>query len=139
MDRVVVGRQSRGHASFKAVRVGGLYRALGQALSCSNNRVGIPPNHEGVRWRDGYWNLVRYVNGQEPPLPQCMKPIRLTDKSLRKEPRFLELIAMNIWQARRQGAIIGAAYVLGVELRISLRTLGLSIQCRRSSMQVLPL
>ena len=34
--------------------------------------------------------------------------------SLSKERTFLELIAMNVWQARRQGAIIGAAYVLVV-------------------------
>ncbi len=33
-----------------------------------------------------------------------------------EERTFLELIAMNVWQARRQGAIIGAAYVLGVGL-----------------------
>jgi len=31
-----------------------------------------------------------------------------------EERTFLELIAMNVWQARRQGAIIGAAYVLGL-------------------------
>ena len=30
-----------------------------------------------------------------------------------EERTFLELIAMNVWQARRQGVIIGAAYVLG--------------------------
>ncbi len=30
------------------------------------------------------------------------------------ERTFLELIAMNVWQARRQGTIIGAAYVLGI-------------------------
>ncbi len=28
-----------------------------------------------------------------------------------EERTFLELIAMNVWQARRQGAIAGAAYV----------------------------
>ena len=33
-----------------------------------------------------------------------------------EERTFLELISMNVWQARRQGAIIGAAYVLGVGL-----------------------
>jgi len=36
------------------------------------------------------------------------------------ERTFLELIAMNVWQARRQGAIIGAAYVLGVGLLLYL-------------------
>ena len=33
-----------------------------------------------------------------------------------EERTFLELITMNVWQARRQGAIIGASYVLGVGL-----------------------
>jgi len=33
-----------------------------------------------------------------------------------EERTFLELIAMNVWQARRQGAVIGAGYVLGVGL-----------------------
>ncbi len=37
-----------------------------------------------------------------------------------EERTFLELIAMNVWQARRQGAIAGAAYVLGVELLLYL-------------------
>ena len=40
--------------------------------------------------------------------------------SLSEERTFLELIAMNVWQARRQGAIIGAAYVLGVGLLLYL-------------------
>ena len=33
-----------------------------------------------------------------------------------EERTFLELIAVNVWQARRQGALIGAAYVLGFGL-----------------------
>ena len=37
-----------------------------------------------------------------------------------EERTFLELIAMNVWQARRQGAIVGAAYVLGVGLLLYL-------------------
>ena len=37
-----------------------------------------------------------------------------------EERTFLELIAMNVWQARRQGAFAGAAYVLGVGLLLYL-------------------
>jgi len=37
-----------------------------------------------------------------------------------EERTFLELIAMNVWQARRQGATVGAAYVLGVGLLLYL-------------------
>ncbi len=37
-----------------------------------------------------------------------------------EERTFLELITVNVWQARRQGAIIGAAYVLGIGLLLYL-------------------
>ncbi len=37
-----------------------------------------------------------------------------------EERTFLELISMNVWQSRRQGAIAGAAYVLGVGLLLYL-------------------
>ena len=42
-------------------------------------------------------------------------------KDLNSEERtFLELITVNVWQARRQGATVGVAYVLGVGLLLYL-------------------
>ncbi len=37
------------------------------------------------------------------------------DKDLSSEEKtFLELIARNVWQARREGAIVGCLYTLGI-------------------------